>query len=322
MTWAPSRVVVTGGAGFLGSHLADRLLADGAEVICVDNLITGSRRNVSHLMANPRFTLRTDDVSGAWSVDGPLDAILHFASLASPVDYLRHPLETLEVGTLGTMNALRIAEEKGARFLLASTSEVYGDPTVHPQPETYWGNVNPIGPRGVYDESKRVSEAFTMAFSNARGVDVRIARIFNTFGPRMREHDGRAVPQFVTQALAGEPITVYGDGSQTRSLCYVDDLIEGLTLLLHSDYRMPVNLGNPQEVTMMQLAELVRELCGSSSPIELRPLPVDDPKRRCPDVAVALRQLRWTAMIPLDEALRRTIDWWPRGSTELDEATP
>jgi dTDP-glucose 4,6-dehydratase len=313
MTWVPSRVVVTGGAGFLGSHLADRLLADGAEVICVDNLITGSKRNVSHLEGDPRFTLRIDDVAAAWSIDGPVDAVLHFASLASPVDYLRHPLATLEVGTLGTMNALRIAEDKGARFLLASTSEVYGDPTVHPQPETYWGNVNPIGPRSVYDESKRVSEAFTMAFNGARGVDVRIARIFNTFGPRMREQDGRAVPQFITQALAGEPITVYGDGSQTRSLCYVDDLIEGLIRLLRSNYTMPVNLGNPHEVTMRQLAELVRGTCSSESPIELHPLPVDDPKRRCPDVTVARRELDWRAMVPLEEGLRRTVSWWQTG---------
>jgi len=310
MTWAPSRVVVTGGAGFLGSHLADRLLAEGAEVICVDNLITGSRRNVSHLRGDPRFTLRTEDVSAAWSIDGPVDAILHFASLASPVDYLRHPLATLEVGTLGTMNALRIAEDKGARFLLASTSEVYGDATVHPQPETYWGNVNPIGPRSVYDESKRVSEAFAMAFSRARGVDVRIARIFNTFGPRMRGHDGRAVPQFITQALAGEPITVYGDGSQTRSLCYVDDLIEGLIRLLRSDYSMPVNLGNPHEVTMLELAELVREICASASVIELQPLPVDDPKRRCPDVTVARRELDWQANVRLEDGLGRTVSWW------------
>jgi len=314
MTWAPARVVVTGGAGFLGSHLADRLLADGAEVICVDNLITGSRRNVSHLENNPRFTLRIDDVSAAWEIDGSVDAVLHFASLASPVDYLRHPLATLEVGTLGTMNALRIAENKGARFLLASTSEVYGDPSVHPQPETYWGNVNPIGPRSVYDESKRVSEAFTMAFQRARGVDVRIARIFNTFGPRMRAEDGRAVPQFVTQALAGEPITVYGDGSQTRSLCYVDDLIEGLMRLLRSDYGLPVNLGNPHELTMLQLAEMIRDLCASASAIEMRPLPADDPKRRCPDVTVAERELQWRATVPLAEALRATIDWWQLAS--------
>jgi dTDP-glucose 4,6-dehydratase len=310
MTWSPSRVVVTGGAGFLGSHLADRLLADGAEVICVDNLITGSERNVSHLAGNRRFTLRIEDITGTWSVDGKVDAILHFASLASPVDYQRHPLATLEVGTLGTMHALRIAEGKGARFLLASTSEVYGDPLVHPQPETYWGNVNPIGPRGVYDESKRVSEAFAMAFMNSRGVDVRIARIFNTFGPRMRDHDGRAVPQFVTQALAGEPITVYGDGTQTRSLCYVDDLVEGLLRLLRSNYTLPVNLGNPHEVTMLQLAETVRDLCQSASVIEMHPLPVDDPQRRCPDVSVAVRELDWRAAVSLEEGLRRTIAWW------------
>jgi dTDP-glucose 4,6-dehydratase len=310
MTWAPSRVVITGGAGFLGSHLAERLVADGADVICLDNLITGSERNISHLVGNPRFCLRNADVTGTWSIDGRVDAVLHFASLASPVDYQRHPLATLEVGTLGTMNALRIAEEKGARFLLASTSEVYGDPLVHPQPETYWGNVNPIGPRGVYDESKRVSEAFTMAFNSARGVDVRIARIFNTFGPRMRDNDGRAVPQFVTQALAGAPLTVYGDGSQTRSLCYVDDLIEGLVRLLRSDYTLPVNLGNPHEVTVLQLAEMIRDLSASASIIEMQPLPVDDPRRRCPDVAVAVRELEWRAVVTLEEGLRRTIAWW------------
>jgi dTDP-glucose 4,6-dehydratase len=310
MTWIPSRVVVTGGAGFLGSHLADRLLAEGAEVICVDNMITGSPHNVGHHDGNPRFTLRTDDVTGTWSVDGAVDAVLHFASLASPVDYQNHPLATLEVGTLGTMNALHLAELKGARFLLASTSEVYGDPLVHPQPETYWGNVNPIGPRSVYDESKRISEAFAMAFMNARGVDIRIARIFNTYGPRMRDGDGRAVPQFVTQALAGAPLTVYGDGSQTRSLCYVDDLIEGLMRLLQSDYTLPVNLGNPHEVTMLQLAKIVRTICASDSAIETRPLPIDDPQRRCPDVSVALRELDWRATVSLEEGLERTVDWW------------
>jgi dTDP-glucose 4,6-dehydratase len=319
VSWAPSRVVVTGGAGFLGSHLADRLLADGAEVLCVDNLITGSRDNVTHLAGNPRFTLHIDDITGSWSVDGHVDAILHFASLASPVDYQRHPLATLEVGTLGTMNALRIAEDKGARFLLASTSEVYGDPLVHPQPETYWGNVNPIGPRGVYDESKRVSETLATAYMNARGVDVRIARIFNTFGPRMRNNDGRAVPQFVTQALTGAPITVYGDGSQTRSLCYVDDLIEGLMRLLQSDYTLPVNLGNPHEVTMLQLAEIIRDLCASESVIETHPLPVDDPQRRCPDVSVAVRELDWRAAVSLEEGLRRTIDWWRVALAARDE---
>ena len=312
MTWTPSRVVVTGGAGFLGSHLADRLLAEGAEVVCVDNMITGSPRNVSHLDGNPRFTLRTDDVTGTWSIGGAVNAVLHFASLASPVDYQKHPLATLEVGTLGTINALRLAESKGARFLLASTSEVYGDPLVHPQPETYWGNVNPIGPRSVYDESKRVSEAFAMAFMNARSVDVRIARIFNTYGPRMRDADGRAVPQFVTQALAGAPLTVYGDGSQTRSLCYVDDLIEGLMRLLRSDYTLPVNLGNPREVTMLELAEMVRSTCSSDSAIERRPLPVDDPQRRCPDVSVAVRELDWRAMVPLEDGLRQTVEWWRR----------
>ena len=310
MTWAPARVVVTGGAGFLGSHLADRLLADGAEVICLDNMITGSARNVSHLENDARFSLRIDDVTDEWTVEGKVDAVLHFASLASPDDYQRYPIATLEVGTLGTMYALRLADDKGARFLLASTSEVYGDPAVHPQPETYWGNVNPIGPRSVYDEGKRVSESFAMAFKNARDVEVRIARIFNTFGPRMRSDDGRAVPQFVTQALAGEPMTVYGDGSQTRSLCFVDDLIEGLMRLLRCDYAMPVNLGNPHEITMLQLAEQIRDLCSSRSVIETRPLPVDDPQRRCPDVSVAVRELDWRASVPLEEGLRRTIEWW------------
>jgi dTDP-glucose 4,6-dehydratase len=313
MTWTPSRVVITGGAGFLGSHLADRFLADGAEVVCVDNLITGRRRNIGHLDGNPRFAFQNEDVSGPWQVDGKVDAILHFASLASPVDYQRYPIETLEVGTLGTLNALRMAEEKGARLLLASTSEVYGDPAVHPQPETYWGHVNPIGPRSMYDESKRASEAFAMAFLHARGVEVRIARIFNTYGPRMREDDGRAVPQFIWQALAGEPITVYGDGSQTRSLCYVDDLMEGLVRLLASAYTLPVNLGNAHEVTMLQLAEIVRDLCGSDSAIEARPLPIDDPQRRCPDVTVAERELQWRAKVTVGEGLRTTIDWWRGG---------
>jgi dTDP-glucose 4,6-dehydratase len=250
------------------------------------------------------------EVAAPWSVDGPVDAILHLAALASPVDYGRYPVESLEVGTTGTLQALRVAADKGARFLLASTSEVYGDPLVHPQPESYWGNVNPIGPRSVYDEAKRTSEAFTSAFHAAHGLDTRIARIFNTFGPRMRQSDGRAVPQFMTQALRGEPITVYGNGSQTRSLCFVDDLIEGLMRLLESSYTLPVNLGNPQEVTVMDLARLIREICESSSAIELRPLPIDDPRRRCPDVSLATSLLGWKATITLDEGLRRTAAWW------------
>jgi nucleoside-diphosphate-sugar epimerase len=310
MTSDLRRVVVTGGAGFLGSHMVDRLLAEGAEVICVDNFITGCANNLSHLKTEPRFSLLRHDVTEEWSVDGDIDAILHLAALASPADYDRYPVESLMVGTLGTLNTLRIAAEKGARFLLASTSEVYGDPLVHPQPEVYWGNVNPIGPRSVYDEAKRASEAFTMAFRNTHSVDTRIARIFNTFGPRMRADDGRAVPQFVTQALAGEPITVYGDGSQTRSLCYVDDLVEGLMRLLDSTYALPVNLGNPHEITIMELALLVRQICGSSSPIETHALPVDDPKRRCPDVTVAIKELEWRAAVRLDDALQRSVDWW------------
>ena len=310
MLWSPRRVVVTGGAGFLGSHLVDRLIEGGTEVVCLDNLITGNTANVSHLKSEPLFSLRIQDITKTWTVQGRVDAVLHFASLASPVDYARHPLATLEVGTLGTLSALRLANQKGARFMLASTSEVYGDPLVHPQPETYWGNVNPIGPRSVYDELKRASEAFAVAFKTAHNVDIRIARIFNTFGPRMRERDGRAVPQFVTQALAGEPMTVYGDGSQTRSLCYVGDLIEGLMRLLHSNYSLPVNLGNPREVTVLRLAEIIRGVCTSSSSIETRPLPIDDPTRRCPDVSVATRELGWRAAISLEVGLRRTVDWW------------
>jgi dTDP-glucose 4,6-dehydratase len=310
VTWKPQRVVVTGGAGFLGSHLIDRLLADGAEVVCVDNFITGSELNLGHHAGNARLSVVRQDVTAPWGIDGPVDAIFHLAALASPVDYGRYPLESLEVGTAGTLRALRVATDKGARFLLASSSEVYGDPLVHPQPESYWGNVNPIGPRSVYDEAKRTSEAFSAAFQAVHGADVRIARIFNTYGPRMRRSDGRAVPQFMTQALRGEPLTVYGNGSQTRSLCYVDDLIEGIMRLAESSYAYPINLGNPQEVTVMDLAILIRDVCGSSSPIELRPLPVDDPQRRCPDVGLATGLLGWNAMISLDSGLRRTAAWW------------
>jgi dTDP-glucose 4,6-dehydratase len=308
------RVVITGGAGFIGSYLCERMLQRGAEVVCLDNLLTGSADNVAHLLDDPRFTFRRYDVTEYLYVEGEVDAILHFASPASPIDYARMPIQTLKVGTLGTHKALGLARAKRARLLLASTSEVYGDPEVHPQPESYWGNVNPVGPRGVYDEAKRAAETFVMAYHNAHGVDTRIARIFNTYGPRMRRHDGRAVPAFITQALAGEPLTVFGDGSQTRSLCYVDDLVDGLERLLLSEYTLPVNLGNPTEVTVLELAELIRRLTGSGSPIEHQPLPVDDPRRRRPDITTAQRELGWQPSIALEDGLARTIAWWRSGT--------
>jgi dTDP-glucose 4,6-dehydratase len=307
------RVVITGGAGFIGSHLCDRLLQRGLSVICLDNLMTGSVDNVSHLLSHPRFSFRSYDVTEYLYVEGDVDAILHFASPASPIDYAQMPIATLKVGTIGTHKSLGLAKAKRARFLLASTSEVYGDPEVHPQPETYWGNVNPVGPRGVYDEAKRAAETFVMAYHRVHGLDTRIARIFNTFGPRMRRHDGRAAPAFITQALAGEPITVFGDGSQTRSLCYIDDLVEGIERLLFSDYCLPVNLGNPGELTVLELAHLIRDLMGSSSPIIHHPLPVDDPRRRRPDIATAGKVLGWEPTIPLADGLARTIAWWTDG---------
>jgi len=306
-------VVITGGAGFIGSHLCDRLLHRGLHVICLDNLLTGSADNIAHLLSNPRFSFRHYDVSEYLYVEGEVDAILHLASPASPIDYAQMPIHTLKVGTLGTHKALGLAKAKGARLLLASTSEVYGDPEVHPQSEEYWGNVNPVGPRGVYDEAKRAAETFVMAYHNVHGLDTRIVRIFNTFGPRMRRNDGRAVPAFITQALAGEPITVFGDGSQTRSLCYIDDLVEGIERLLFADYHLPVNLGNPGELTVMQLAEMIRELTGSRSEIVTRPLPVDDPRRRCPDIATARRVLDWEPKVTLHDGLARTIGWWVEG---------
>ena len=312
-TWRMERVVITGGAGFLGSHLCDHLVAQGVEVVVLDNLVTGSLDNLAHLTGNPAFSFQRQDVTEYLEVEGPVDAVLHFASPASPIDYALLPIQTIKVGTLGTHRALGLAMAKGARFLLASTSEVYGDPEVHPQPETYWGHVNPIGPRSIYDEAKRAAEAFTMAYHNHHGVDTRIVRIFNTYGPRMRRHDGRAVPAFLTQALAGEPITVFGDGSQTRSLCYVDDLVDGILRLLASDRALPVNIGNPSEITMLELARTVRELCGSGSEIVFEPLPVDDPRRRRPDIAVARELLAWEPRVPLAEGLARTVAWW-RGS--------
>ena len=299
--------MVTGGAGFLGSHLCERLLKDGWQVTCVDNLVTGVATNVAHLQGNRQFRFLQHNVSEHLDMEGQVDAVLHFASPASPVDYERHPIHTLKVGTLGTHNMLGLARAKDAAFLLASTSEVYGDPLVHPQPESYWGNVNPIGPRGVYDEAKRAAEAFTMAYHRAHGLKTRIARIFNTLGPRMRLTDGRAAPNFIRQALNNEPLTVYGDGSQTRSLCYVDDLIEGVMRLLKTDYVEPVNIGNPQEVTVLRLAELIRDLCDSRSEIVFRPLPVDDPKQRRPDITRARKVLGWEPKITLEEGLKKTI---------------
>ena len=304
------RVVVTGGAGFLGSHLCERLVRRGVEVVALDNLATGSMDNLAHLLGSPAFSFRRQDVTEQLDIEGEVDAVLHFASPASPIDYALMPIQTIKVGTLGTHKTLGLAMAKGARYLLASTSEVYGDPEVHPQPETYWGNVNPVGPRSIYDEAKRAAEAFTMAYHNHHGVDTRIVRIFNTYGPRMRRRDGRAVPAFVTQALAGEPITVFGDGSQTRSLCYVDDLLDGIERLLASDRVLPVNIGNPSEITMLELARMVRDLCESHSEIVFEPLPVDDPRRRRPDIGVVRELLGWEPRIPLREGLARTIAWW------------
>src|SRR5437868_2928293 len=299
--------VVTGGAGFLGSHLCDSLVRDGYRVICVDNLETGSLQNVEHLRSDS-FVFMHHDVTQHLEIEEPVDVVYHLASPASPIDYLRLPLATLKVGSYGTHNALGLAKWKRARFLLASTSEVYGDPLMHPQPETYWGNVNPIGPRGVYDEAKRYAEALTMAYHRQQGVDTAIARIFNTFGPRMRPHDGRAIPTFLRQAQAGQPLTVFGDGSQTRSFCYVDDLIRGLFLLAASDEHLPVNIGNPQEFTLLELAEVVIQVTGSNSEIVFQALPEDDPQVRQPDITRARQILGWEPEVELPEGLRRTIE--------------
>jgi len=298
--------VVTGGAGFLGSHLCEYLLAEGYRVICVDNLETGSLANIAHLR-DDAFVFLHHDVSEPIVVDEPLDFVYHLAALASPIDYLRLPLHSLKTGSYGTHHALGLAKWKRARFLLASTSEVYGDPEMHPQPETYWGNVNPIGPRGVYDEAKRYAEALTMAYHRQQGVDTSIVRIFNTYGPKMRPNDGRAIPYFISQALAEKPLTVYGDGSQTRSFCYVDDLIRGLVLLAESGEHLPVNIGNPGEYTILQLAEAVLAATGSPSQILFESLPVDDPQVRQPDITRARQVLGWEPEIPLDEGLRRTL---------------
>ena len=308
------KVLVTGGAGFIGSHLCDFLLAKGAEVICMDNLLTGTVENIAHIR-DPRFSFVKHDVTNYIYVAGPLDYVLHFASPASPVDYLELPIQTLKVGALGTHKALGLAKEKNARFLLASTSEVYGDPLVHPQPEEYWGNVNPVGPRGVYDEAKRFAEAMTTAYHRAHGLDTRIARIFNVYGPRMRLRDGRAIPAFITQALSGQPLTVYGDGSQTRSFCFIDDMVEGIWRLMHASVTEPVNLGNPQEMSLLELAKKILVLTGSSSEIVFNPLPVDDPKVRQPDITRARALLGWEPRVELDEGLRRTIEWFRRRLT-------
>ena len=301
------RMLVTGAAGFLGSHLCDRLIGAGYAVVGVDNLVTGARPNLAHLLGSPSFTLVQHDVTQYIEVAGELDAVLHFASPASPIDYLQLPIQTLKVGSLGTHNALGLAKAKGARFLLASTSEVYGDPAVHPQPESYWGHVNPIGPRGVYDEAKRFAEAMTMAYHRVHGVDTRIVRIFNTYGPRMRPRDGRVVSNFIVQALDGRPLTIYGDGSQTRSFCYVDDLIDGILRVFQQGDDQPYNVGNPGEFTVAQLADVVLRLTGSRSQVVHEPLPTDDPRQRRPDITRARGELGWEPRVQLEEGLTRTI---------------
>jgi dTDP-glucose 4,6-dehydratase len=304
------KAVVTGGAGFLGSHLCDRLIAEGWEVLALDNLVTGAEPNIAHLMKHPKFRVARADVCRFIEVPGPVDYVLHFASPASPVDYLKLPIQTLKVGSLGTHNALGLALAKGAKFFLASTSECYGDPEVSPQSEEYWGRVNPIGPRGVYDEAKRFAEAMTMAYHRYHGVDTRIVRIFNTYGPRMRLNDGRALPNFVYQALSGRPLTVYGTGKQTRSFCYVSDLVEGIYRLMLSDEHLPTNIGNPQEITILEFAERVRKHFPNAPEIIFEPLPEDDPKQRCPDISKAKRLLKWEPKVGLEQGLKETIQYF------------
>lgn len=306
----PDRILITGGAGFIGSHLCEFFLDRGDRVECLDNFLTGSPKNIAHLTGNDSFEVTEHDVTKPYVPATPPDLVLHFASPASPPQYLANPIHTLKVGSLGALHALGIAKAHGSRFLLASTSEIYGDPLVSPQPETYWGNVSTTGPRGVYDEAKRYSEALTMAYHRAHGVDTRIVRIFNTYGPRLSPGDGRAIPNFMSQALAGESLTIYGDGSQTRSFCYVDDLVAGIVALVDRGGPEPVNLGNPDERTILQLAELVIEATGSDSKIEFGPLPVDDPKVRCPDITRAREQLGWAPKVPLEEGLVRTLEWF------------
>jgi dTDP-glucose 4,6-dehydratase len=302
--------LVTGGAGFLGSHLCERLLSEGHRVLALDNLITGNRTNVAGLESRADFRFILHDISRPIEIDEPIDNVLHFASPASPIDYLELPIQTLKVGSLGTHNSLGVAKSKRATFLLASTSEVYGDPLVHPQPESYWGNVNPVGPRGVYDEAKRFAEAITMAYHRYHGLDTRIVRIFNTYGPRMRPNDGRVVPAFIQQALRGEPLSVFGDGEQTRSFCYVDDLVDGIYRLLMSGIHDPVNIGNPHEMTIRQFADRILHLTGSNSPLTFKPLPVDDPKTRQPDITTARGKLGWEPKVALDAGLTRTIHYF------------
>ena len=304
------RALITGGAGFLGSHLCELFLARGHEVVCMDNFLTGSPDNIKHLFGRDGFSFIKQDVTTYIHIDGPLDYVLHFASPASPIDYLEKPIQTLKVGSLGTHKTLGVAKDKKARYLIASTSEVYGDPLIHPQREDYWGNVNPVGPRGVYDEAKRFAEAMTMAYHRFHGIETRIVRIFNTYGERMRVNDGRVVPAFISQALRNEPLTVFGDGSQTRSFCYVSDLVEGIYRLLMSDDADPTNIGNPAEMTVLQFAEEIKRLTGSNAPIEFLPLPVDDPKIRRPDITKARKILNWEPKVPLEEGLTRTIDYF------------
>jgi dTDP-glucose 4,6-dehydratase len=304
------RIVVSGAAGFIGSHMCDRLLEDGHSVVALDNFLTGRRRNLAQIEGEPRFRLLERDITQPFSIEGPVDAVVHMASPASPKDYLEHPIETLDVGSMGTRRMLELAREKRARYLVTSTSECYGDPLVHPQMETYWGNVNPVGPRSCYDESKRFAEALTMAYHRKHGVRTNIARIFNTYGPRMKLDDGRVVPAFLDQALHGQPLTVFGDGSQTRSFCYVSDTVEGLCRLMLSEERYPVNLGNPDEMTILEFAERIRRTTGSQPEIVFQPLPEDDPKQRCPDIGKARALLGWEPRVGLDEGLRLTVEYF------------
>ena len=313
------RIVVSGAAGFVGSHMCDRLLADGHSVVALDNFLTGKRRNLAHLEGEPRFGFMERDITQPFSIEGPVDGVVHRACPASPKDYLEHPIETLDVGSIGTRRMLELAREKHARYLVTSTSECYGDPLVHPQVETYWGNVNPVGPRSCYDESKRFAEAITMAYHRKHGVRTNIARIFNTYGPRMKLDDGRVVPAFLDQALRGQPLTVFGDGSQTRRFCYVSDMVEGLCRLMLSGERYPVNLGNPSEMTILEFAERIRRMTGSQSEIVFRPLPEDDPKQRCPDIGKARALLGWEPRVGLEEGLRFTVEYF-RGLQQRQKA--